>query len=63
MVIQPCWRLTCQRGLAAGGDHQLSGGELGGLIRYREEVLDATLNSVGRLAIAMNSEINAQLWA
>lgn len=40
---------------------QLSGGELGGLIRYREEVLDATLNSVGRLAIAMNSEINAQL--
>lgn len=40
---------------------QLSGGELGGLIRYREEVLDATLNSVGRLAIAINSEINAQL--
>lgn len=39
----------------------LSGGELGGLIRYREEVLDSTLNSVGRLAIAINTEINAQL--
>ncbi len=40
---------------------QLTGGELGGLIRYREEVLDSTLNSVGRLAIAISSEINAQL--
>lgn len=40
---------------------QLKGGELGGLIRYREEVLDSTLNSVGRLAIAISSEINAQL--
>lgn len=40
---------------------QLTGGELGGLIRYREEVLDSTLNNVGRLAIAISSEINAQL--
>lgn len=40
---------------------QLAGGELGGLIRYRGEALDATLNSLGRLALALNSEVNEQL--
>ncbi|VXB91033.1 Flagellar hook-associated protein 1 FlgK [Pseudomonas sp. 8AS] len=40
---------------------QLVGGELGGLIRYRGEALDATLNSLGRLALALNSEVNEQL--
>ena len=40
---------------------QLSGGELGGLIRFRGESLDATLNSLGRLALALNSEVNQQL--
>ncbi|MBD3735856.1 MAG: flagellar hook-associated protein FlgK [Pseudomonas balearica] len=39
----------------------LSGGELGGLIRYREEVLDPTLNSLGRLALSVADEMNAQL--
>ena len=40
---------------------QLSGGELGGLIRYRNEVLDPTMNSLGRLALSVSDEINSQL--
>src|SRR5690606_31296548 len=39
----------------------ISGGELGGLIRYREEVLDSTMNSLGRLALAVSDQINSQL--
>jgi flagellar hook-associated protein 1 FlgK len=39
---------------------QITGGELGGLIRYREEVLDSTMNSLGRLALAVSDQINAQ---
>ena len=41
--------------------HMISGGEMGGLLRYREEVLDETLNSLGRLALAVGDEINRQL--
>lgn len=40
---------------------QLSGGELGGLIRYRQEVLDSTFNSLGRLALAVSDQVNSQL--
>ncbi len=40
---------------------QISGGELGGLIRYREEVLDPTMNSLGRLALAVSDQVNTQL--
>ncbi|MCG6542358.1 flagellar hook-associated protein FlgK [Pseudomonas sp. KSR10] len=39
---------------------QISGGELGGVIRYREEVLDSTMNSLGRLALAISDQINSQ---
>ncbi len=39
----------------------ISGGEVGGLLRYREEVLDPTVNALGRLALSINSEINSQL--
>lgn len=39
---------------------QVSGGELGGLIRYREEVLDSTMNSLGRLALAVSDQVNSQ---
>lgn len=39
----------------------ITGGEMGGLIRYREDVLDATLNSVGRLALSVADQINTQL--
>lgn len=40
---------------------QISGGELGGLIRYRSEVLDSTMNSLGRLALAVSDQVNTQL--
>ncbi|QJD57688.1 flagellar hook-associated protein FlgK [Pseudomonas sp. gcc21] len=38
----------------------VSGGELGGILRYRGE-LDNAMNSVGRLALSMASEFNQQL--
>ena len=47
-------------GSRQGITSQISGGELGGLIRYREEVLDSTMNSLGRLALAVSDQINAQ---
>lgn len=40
---------------------QITGGELGGLIRYREEVLDSSFNALGRMAIAVSEEVNNQL--
>ncbi|MBZ5755680.1 flagellar hook-associated protein FlgK [Pseudomonas sp. S5(2021)] len=40
---------------------QISGGELGGLIRYREEVLDSSFNSLGRLALSISDQVNSQL--
>jgi flagellar hook-associated protein 1 FlgK len=39
----------------------LSGGELGGLVRYRAETLDTTLNSLGRLALSVTDQVNTQL--
>ncbi|BAU75723.1 flagellar hook-associated protein FlgK [Metapseudomonas furukawaii] len=39
----------------------LSGGELGGLIRYRSETLDSAMNSLGRLALAVSDQVNTQL--
>ncbi len=50
----------------SGGSRQnitssISGGEVGGLVRYRDEVLDPTVNALGRLALSINSEINSQL--
>ncbi len=50
----------------SGGSRQgvtslLTGGELGGLIRYRSETLDPTLNSIGRLALAVADQVNSQL--
>lgn len=50
----------------SGGSKQnitsfVSGGELGGLVRYRSETLDPTLNSLGRLALSISDQINSQL--
>lgn len=50
----------------SGGSRQnitgsISGGEMGGLLRYRTEVLDPTVNALGRLALSISSEINSQL--
>ncbi|MBD9398224.1 flagellar hook-associated protein FlgK [Pseudomonas sp. PDM11] len=40
---------------------QVTGGELGGILRYREEVLDTTFNSIGRLALSISDQVNSQL--
>ena len=48
-------------GSRQGITSQISGGELGGLIRYRSEVLDSTMNSLGRLALAVSDQVNSQL--
>jgi len=50
----------------SGGSRQnittmVTGGEMGGLVRYREEVLDPTINAMGRLAMAIGDEVNRQL--
>nr|WP_017679145.1 flagellar hook-associated protein FlgK [Pseudomonas chengduensis] len=39
----------------------ITGGEMGGLLRYREDVLDTSLNAVGRLALSVADQINRQL--
>lgn len=44
-----------------GVTSHITGGEMGGLIRYREDVLDATFNSIGRLALVVSDQINSQL--
>ena len=39
----------------------ISGGELGGLLRYRDDVLDQAFNALGRISLAIASEFNQQL--
>lgn len=39
----------------------ITGGQVGGLLRYREEVLDTTMNDLGRLALTVSDQINSQL--
>lgn len=39
----------------------ITGGQIGGLLRYREEVLDTTMNDLGRLALTVSDQINSQL--
>ncbi|HWS02972.1 MAG TPA: flagellar hook-associated protein FlgK, partial [Gammaproteobacteria bacterium] len=38
----------------------VSGGKLGGLLSLRDEVLDATQNALGRIAVVLGTELNAQ---
>ena len=38
----------------------VSGGSISGLVRYREEVLDPTLNELGRLALVIADQVNSQ---
>lgn len=40
--------------------NQLTGGELGGIVDFRRDVLDPTQDSLGRIAIAMADTFNAQ---
>ncbi|HTN32006.1 MAG TPA: flagellar hook-associated protein FlgK [Pseudomonas sp.] len=39
----------------------LSGGAIGGLLRYRDEVLDTAMNELGRLSVVVADQINQQL--
>jgi len=39
---------------------QISGGELGGLLRYRKEALEPALNSLGRIALGLTDAFNKQ---
>ncbi|AKH20273.1 flagellar hook-associated protein FlgK [Sedimenticola thiotaurini] len=39
---------------------QLSGGELGGLLNYREEILNPAMNQLGLVAIGMADRLNSQ---
>ena len=39
----------------------LNGGELGGLLSYRRDVLDMAQNALGRMSLALASEFNQQL--
>lgn len=39
---------------------QLSGGTLGGVLSYRSQVLDATRNGLGRVAMGLANDVNAQ---
>ncbi|MCO7516140.1 flagellar hook-associated protein FlgK [Pseudomonas guariconensis] len=41
--------------------NSVTGGELGGLIRYRKETLDPALNELGRVALVVADAINSQL--
>ncbi|MCG7899032.1 MAG: flagellar hook-associated protein FlgK [Candidatus Thiodiazotropha lotti] len=39
---------------------QMSGGEIGGMLRFRDEILDPTQNRVGLVALGIAEEINSQ---
>ena len=39
---------------------EISGGQLGGLLEYRSTVLDPVINQLGRVSLALQSEINTQ---
>src|SRR5690606_8012029 len=39
----------------------LTGGSIGGLLRYRDEVLDPAMNELGRLAVVVADQVNQQL--
>lgn len=41
--------------------NSLSGGEIGGLLRYRTETLVPAMNEIGRLALVMAEKMNSQL--
>ncbi len=53
--------MTGASGIAAElQDSVLAGGSLGGLLQFRNETLNNTQNSLGRIAIAMSDTFNAQ---
>ena len=47
-------------GVSRNITEQLKGGELGGLLQFRQEVLVPSQNAIGRLAIGLAATVNAQ---
>jgi flagellar hook-associated protein 1 len=65
LVLQPDPSDVKQKQLLLQRDNKtfpvsLNGGELGGLLRFREDSLNATFNTVGRIAIAIAQTFNEQ---
>ncbi len=52
--------ITDNNGTQVDVSRQINGGELGGLIDFRDNQLRQTLNSMGRIAIGVAMEFNAQ---
>ena len=57
---------TFEIDFVSGGSRQnitsnISGGEVGGLLRYREDALKPSVNALGRLALSISEEVNTQL--
>lgn len=48
-------------GVRAFRDDEIIGGTLGGIVAFRDQVLDSTQNAIGRLALAVGAQVNAQL--
>jgi len=40
--------------------YEATGGQVGGILQFRDRVLDETLNAIGRIAIAIGSDVNRQ---
>jgi flagellar hook-associated protein 1 FlgK len=53
--------LTGSSGTSVDVTESISGGSMTGLVRYRDEVLDTSLNELGRLALVVSDSINSQL--
>jgi flagellar hook-associated protein 1 FlgK len=47
-------------GLQVNVTEQMTGGSLGGLLRFRDEVLDESQNALGRVALGVGSYLNAE---
>ena len=62
-VADPTQDVIAYNGLISVNDlsDQLTGGELGGLLEFRKNVLIPTQNSLGRTAIALAEVMNAQM--
>jgi len=54
-------QLTLPSGTSVDVTDSVSGGSITGLIRYRDEVLDTSLNELGRLALVVSDAVNSQL--
>jgi len=52
--------MTTDSGIEARVTDQLGDGAIGGIVRYRDEVLQPTINEVGRLALVFTETMNQQ---